>query len=92
MPTSCHCTGKSSTKILVDFDRELVMVDATTQGNNAIRAGPLLGPKGTVSIHAYIDHSIIAVIFNNQTRCAAPTTYRCRACVGLCRQISLVPG
>jgi hypothetical protein len=60
--------GKSSTKILVDFGRQLVMVDATEQGNDAIRAGPLLGDasKG-VTIHAYVDHSIIAVIFNNRT-------------------------
>ena len=41
-------------------------MDATSQGNKAVRAGPLLGAKGSVSIHAYIDHSIIAVIFNNQ--------------------------
>ena len=41
-------------------------MDATSQGNKAVRAGPLLGDKGSVSIHAYIDHSIIVVIFTNQ--------------------------
>lgn len=59
--------GKSKASILVDFDKELVMVDATSAGNSDVRAGPLLGNTDAVTIHAYIDHSIIAVIFNNRT-------------------------
>lgn len=43
------------------------MVDGTTAGNSDIRAGPLLGDTDEVTIHAYVDHSIIAVIFNNRT-------------------------
>ena len=37
--------GKAKTTIAVDFARELVMVDATSEGNDAVRAGPLLGDK-----------------------------------------------
>ena len=51
--------GKAKTTIAVDFARELVMVDATSEGNDAVRAGPLLGDKTSVSVHAYIDHSIV---------------------------------
>lgn len=59
--------GKSRASVLVDFDKELVIVDATKAGNSDVRAGPLLGSTDAVTIHAYIDHSIIAVIFNNRT-------------------------
>ena len=59
--------GKSKASVLVDFDKELVMVDATKAGNSDVRAGPLLGTTDAVTIHAYVDHSIIAVIFNNRT-------------------------
>jgi len=59
----------SETLIGVDFDRELVFVDATKQGNNVRRAGPLLGhsPGQPILAHVYVDHSLVAVIFNNQT-------------------------
>ena len=46
--------GTSNTTIMVDFDKELVMVDARSQGNKAIRAGPLLGSKDKVTIHACV--------------------------------------
>jgi sucrose-6-phosphate hydrolase SacC (GH32 family) len=59
--------GASKATIAVDFDSEIVMVDATSAGNSDIRAGPLLGDTDAVTIHAYVDHSIIAVIFNNRT-------------------------
>lgn len=59
--------GKSKASVLVDFEKEIVMVDATKAGNSDVRAGPLLGSTDAVTIHAYIDHSIVAVIFNNRT-------------------------
>ena len=59
--------GKAKTTIAVDFARELVMVDATSEGNDAVRAGPLLGDKTSVSVHAYIDHSIVGAPYHTST-------------------------
>jgi hypothetical protein len=49
---------------------KLVTVDATSQGNTAVRAGPLPAPNsktGGWDMHVYCDHSIIEVIVNNAT-------------------------
>lgn len=54
-------------RIGINLDRELAFVDGTTQGNSVIRAGPLQGSTSIITIHAYIDHCILAVIINNQT-------------------------
>lgn len=58
------CGGASGTRA----DKGLVTVDATSQGNSAVRGGPLpaAGPDGW-SVHVYVDHSIIEVIVNKAT-------------------------
>jgi hypothetical protein len=60
-----------ATTVGVDFDRDLVFIDATKQGNTARRAGPLLGHrKGSadvVTLHLIVDHSVVVAIFNNRT-------------------------
>jgi len=70
--------GQNGTKITLRPDLGLVMVDATSQGNTAIRAGPLPEPvDGTWTIHAIVDHSILEVIVGNATAFvvyAAPET------------------
>ena len=70
---SCSVTvlgdGVNGTVITLRPDLGLVTVDATSQGNTAVRAGPLpaANPNGQWSIHAIVDHSIIEVIVNNAT-------------------------
>jgi hypothetical protein len=69
----------SATNITLWPSLKLVTVDATGQGNTAVRAGPLPSPNaaGGWDIHVYADHSIIEIIVNNATALvvyAAPTT------------------
>eukprot|EP01052_Picozoa_sp_SAG31_P029343 SAG31_NODE_2909_length_4921_cov_6.411240_5_plen_595_part_00 len=63
----------NGTSIGVDFDREIVYINATSQGNAAVRAGPLFGhtPGSPVRLHAIIDHTIVVAIFNNMTAITA---------------------
>lgn len=51
--------GGEGTNITVDLQRQHV--------NVGTRAGPLLGSSSRVSMHVYIDHTIVEVIVNNQT-------------------------
>ena len=60
-------SAAGSTSIGIDWDAGLVYVDGRKQGNNVLRAGPLLGVQTTANLHVYVDHSIIAVICNNRT-------------------------
>ncbi len=48
--------------------KELVFVDATTQGNAARRAGPLLGHvRGSaVSAHVYFRFGVLTIVGNHQ--------------------------
>ena len=54
----------TATRVWLSPDTGLVMVDATSQGNTAVRAGPLppadTGTRGW-TVHAIVDHSIIEV-------------------------------
>ncbi len=54
--------------ITLSADQELVVVDATAQGNYNSRAGPLppVAENGW-TIHAIVDHAIVEVIVNNYT-------------------------
>ena len=55
-----------ATVITLDVRRKLVIVNATSQGNNQIRAGPL--PEAAAhTVHVYLDHSIVEIIVNNET-------------------------
>ena len=70
--------GKSATVITLDIRAGLVTVDATGQGNSAVRGGPLPLPnaRGGWTVHAIADHAIVEVIVNNATAFvvyAAPT-------------------
>ena len=65
--------------ITLDATRGLVIVNATTQGNGDVRAGPLpdvstgggtsggLVGSGARTVHAYVDHAILEVIVDNRT-------------------------
>ena len=59
-----------ATIVTLDASRGLVLVDAKSQSNTAVRAGPLPpmreGPVGW-TIHAIVDHSLVEVIVNNAT-------------------------
>jgi hypothetical protein len=62
--------GKAATTITLNSDIGLVTVDATSQGNTAVRAGPMPPPKedgGGYAIHAIVDRSILEIIVNNRT-------------------------
>ena len=69
--------GFVQTSIVLSSDLGLVVVDATRQGNSALRAGPLpaaatdeKGLSGSTpawQVHIYVDHSIIEVIVSNTT-------------------------
>merc|ERR1712194_74272 len=73
-----------STRIGVDPIRGLVTVNGTTQGNADVRAGPLMPSNATeVTVHAFIDHSIIEVIVNNQTALTVYVTPSSNASVGV---------
>lgn len=60
--------GSNATRVTLSPSLGLVLVDATAQGNSAVRAGPLpaAGRDGW-TIHAYLDASIIELIVNNET-------------------------
>ena len=58
--------GSEATYIGVDIATVTVFVDGTRQGNEWIRAAPLLGSNTRVSMHAYVDHAYVTVIFNQQ--------------------------
>ena len=46
-----------------------MIVDATTQGNADVRAGPLppVNAAGGWTVHVYVDHCIVELIVNNVT-------------------------
>ena len=80
LPTSCAAAGaECGVSILGDGDKEtkvvlstelgLVLVDATGQGNTAIRGGPMpaASASGGWDVHLYVDHSIIEIIVSNAT-------------------------
>ena len=61
---------RTATTITLATELGLVLVDATSQNNTAVRGGPLppADPhSGGWTIHVYADHSIVEVIVNNQT-------------------------
>lgn len=60
---------EGATVITLDTARQLVIVNATSQGNNQVRAGPLpaANTAGAHSVHAYVDHAILELIVNNET-------------------------
>merc|ERR1712083_1095219 len=61
-----------------------VTVNGTTQGNQDVRAGPLMPGNATeITIHAIIDHSIIEVIVNNRTALTVYVTPSSAASVGV---------
>ena len=66
-------TDGAATSVGVDFDRGLVFVDATQQGDRVRRAGPLLGhtKAAAVTLHLMVDHSVVVAIFNNRTALTA---------------------
>jgi len=61
----------AATVITIDTARKLVIVNATSQGNSAVRAGPLpelpAGGAAVHTAHVYVDHSIIELIVDNET-------------------------
>ena len=66
--------GYEHTDIVFDLSLNQVQVDRRGSSSNGtdndVRAGPMpasLGTAGTVRFHAYIDHSIVTVIVENQT-------------------------
>ena len=61
--------AKTATRITLATELGLVLVDATSQNNTAVRGGPLPPPDaaGGWTIHAYADRSIVEVIVNNVT-------------------------
>merc|ERR1711957_1118025 len=60
------------------------VVDGTSQGNDDVRAGPLMQTNCTeVTIHAIIDHSIIEVIVNNRTALTVYVTPKSKRSVGV---------
>ena len=62
--------GRTATKITLATELGLLLVDATSQNNTAVRGGPLPPPDGQTgawTIHVYADHSIVEVIVNNRT-------------------------
>ena len=66
--------GYEHTDIVFDLSLNQVQVDRRSSSSNGtdndVRAGPMpasLGTAGTVRFHAYIDHSIVTVIVENQT-------------------------
>jgi len=72
------------TRIGIDPASGLVVVDGTSQGNDDVRAGPLMQANCTeVTIHAIIDHSIIEVIVNNRTALTVYVTPKSKRSVGV---------
>jgi len=72
------------TRIGIDPASGLVVVDGTSQGNDDVRAGPLMQANCTeVVIHAIIDHSIIEVIVNNRTALTVYVTPKSKRSVGV---------
>ena len=55
--------GAAATTVTLAPELGLVLVNATSQGNGAVRAGPLPPPdaRGGWSVHAIVDHSILEV-------------------------------
>ena len=52
----------------ITLTRKHVLVDATSLGNTAVRAGPLPKPvDGLLRVHVIVDHAIIELIVNHQT-------------------------
>ena len=59
---------QGATVITIDTARRLVIVNATSQGNRDVRAGPLPNTTSHVhTVHIYVDHSIIELIVDNTT-------------------------
>eukprot|EP01062_Namystynia_karyoxenos_P028852 TRINITY_DN21795_c0_g1_i1.p1 TRINITY_DN21795_c0_g1~~TRINITY_DN21795_c0_g1_i1.p1 ORF type:complete len:548 (+),score=109.37 TRINITY_DN21795_c0_g1_i1:85-1644(+) len=76
------CNGTAErTRIGIDPVRGLAFIDGTTQGNKAMRAGPFSKPLGAaVQMHAYVDHSIVEVIFDSRiavTAYVSPSSADC---------------
>ena len=62
--------SRGATTVTIASELGLVLVDATTQGNTAVRGGPLPPMRAGTSgwtIHLIADHSIVEVIVNNAT-------------------------
>lgn len=62
-------TITEGTTIKLNVDKGLVVVDATSQGNADVRAGPLppVNAAGGWQVHVYVDHCIVELIVNNVT-------------------------
>eukprot|EP00729_Bicosta_minor_P013435 gene13435-8674_t len=62
-------SATSMTTITLWADKGLVLVDGTSQGNSAVRAGPLppANAAGGWTVHAIADHAILELIVNNAT-------------------------
>ena len=58
-----------ATIVTLDASRGLVLVDAKSQSNTAVRAGllPPMREAAGWTIHAIVDHSLVEVIVNNAT-------------------------
>ena len=62
--------GENATLIQLWPSKGLVLVDATSQGNTRIRAGPLPAltqDSDDWEVHAIVDHSLVEVIVNGRT-------------------------
>ena len=62
--------GDAGVEVRISPTLGLITVNATTLNNNAVRAGPIPKPLeegGGWQVHAYVDHSIIELIVNNDT-------------------------
>jgi hypothetical protein len=60
--------AQGATVITIDTARKLVIVNATSQGNRDVRAGPLPETTSLVhTVHIYVDHCIIELIVDNTT-------------------------
>jgi hypothetical protein len=58
--------SSEKTRIGVDLRTSTFFVDGTAQRNAFVRAAPLLGSATNVTLHCYVDHSYVTVIFNGQ--------------------------
>ena len=70
--------ARGRTAVTLEQDLGLVVLNATSQGNAAVRGGPLPPPMACGDgdsegwcIHVYADHAIVEVIVNNATALVA---------------------
>ena len=69
-PDAAPPEAAAATVVSLSIDQGLVIVDATSQGNTAVRGGPLPAADATTGgwlVHVIVDHSIIELIVSNAT-------------------------